>query len=554
MKLKPPRLLALAFCLLGVARSPAGNQGPAVPPDRYLLITPPPEENLSSLMEGGPAIDDAKVDKDSEISRFLRLQEIPKWKSFEDESVRFEYPDFPGLAVKVADGAAPAGTKVYGGPVGSVDRQAERCYTIGTDEVTWAILILQKRPWFDEGICLCGAVSLRICVATDTCLRSYDLLESGLVKKAQVLGDGQLLQVFEWTHLPMTQAVYCRFVDSVALKKTVRRTEAEWIAEFRKQSRDQDFAGWIKPGMKEAEIVGLMGPPTEKQGDTLVYRRPTLGGTWMETTRIRIPDGGFRRFSPDWRTSAEIPPEPGTLGWAKKLTDRDPFVNSDGPKISEKDKQLLRKTVFEQLKDCPPWEWNEWVAVADSLHKKNELDDKRLGGLLAARFLDPKVSVNFASILLGELAPPGSQELLVKRIRFVLTESAKPDALKHEDLTLTQAPLGDFYNLLGFIESNQEKLDFVREGLAHPHPDIRSAACHWLDQLPEAEGATARRKALLDPNRGVRESASVMFKYKIGTKDDLAFLREVLAREGNAAIRENLEKAIHRIESGKPEE
>jgi hypothetical protein len=319
----------------------------------------------------------------------------------------------------IADKKVPPGTKIYGGPVGTVGRQSNRYYTIGAEKLTWAVVMLQEGEWFDDGICLCGAVSLRVFVPDGGCLRAYDLLEDGRIKKMQVLGAGQRVQVFEWTHLPMTQ----------------------------------------------------------------------------------------------------------------------------GPE----DLALLKTTCLQQLKSCPGGDWNSWVHVARELHGGG-WKEPALGPLIAARFLDENVVVNFAAILLDDLNPPETQKLVAKRIRLSLDGAAKPDAIK--DRYLQDSPYGDLHNLLCQVKREKQRQQYIREGLAHVHPAVRRDAYYWLDRLPADEATLAAAlKGLADDDPYIRRNAAEDFSERLGKRIQVPALRRFLETEKDKEIRDLLGKAIERIEA-----
>ena len=136
--------------------------------------------------------------------------------------------------------------------------------------------------------------------------------------------------------------------------------------------------------------------------------------------------------------------------------------------------------------------------------------------------MDDDVSVNIASILIGDLNPLGTQEAVTKRLRFVLDRTAAPSVLAEDWLP---GPLDDFHNLLVQIKDNDQRLGFIKEGINHPHPDVRWAAyLWWLDRLPPDDALAAARKGLDDANERVRLESAEAFTETLGTKSDLEWL------------------------------
>lgn len=532
-------LILQGFFVVATAFGFAADQ--PVPRDRYLLIEDGRNSDTKSPL-GSWVFEETGVKKDSELGRLFLMKTIAKWKVFEDERVRFSYPDHPGITVKAADRRAPVGTRVYGGPVGSVGRKSSRYYTIGADEATWAVIMLQSEPWLDEGVCLCGAVSLRVYVPHEGCLRAYDLLEDGQLKKMQVQGDGVRLQVFEWTHLPMSQESYLRLTESVSLKNAGAKSAAEWSATFHKQSKDRDPAGWLTPGMREQEVVALLGQPDSRQKDTLVFKETDEDQEWLTTTRIPLPGGVFRSLPKRWRVAKEIPPTSGTLRWALKL------VDDDERKLSKAELAQLETSCLDGLKSCPASQWNQWCQVARRLTDNADWKEPTLGPLIASRFLDKEVIINWAAGLLGDLNPPGTQELVRKRLRFVLDGSTQPEIMR--DKYLHFSPYGDFHNLVCQIKPKEQRLPFIREAIAHPHRAVRwSAYLGWVEDLPPDEAISAALKGLDDEDESVRQQAAEAFEKEMGSKQNIPALKKHVASEKDERTRESLAKAIQRLES-----
>lgn len=537
---------SILCCLLAVTVASMAADQP-VPRERYLLIESGKKPDEESRL-GAYVFEETGIKKDSELGKLFQMKTIPKWKVFEDERVRFSYPDHPGVTVRTADKRALLGIRVYGGPVGSVNRKSSRYYTIGSDAATWAVIMLQSEPWLDEGICLCGAVALRVYVPDQGCLRAYDLLEDGQLKKMQVLGDGVRLQVFEWTHIPMSQESYLRLTESVTLKNAGSKSAAEWTAAFQEHATNRDPAGWLVPGMGENEVIALLGQPTSRQKSlfskksTLIYKQTDEDKEWLITTSIPLPGGQFRSLSKRWRVTKEVPPALSTLRWALKR------VEDDERKPAKAELVQLKAACLARLKSCPASQWNQWCQVASRLVKNEGWKEPALGPLIASRFLDKNVVVNFASILMGDLNPPGTQELVRKRLRFALDESAKPASMK--DKYLHVSPIGEFHNLVCQIEPKEQRLPFIREGIAHTHRAVRwSAYLWWLDRLPPDEALTAALKGLSDEDESVREQAAEAFEKSMGAKKHVPILEKHLATETDERTRESLSKAIQRLKT-----
>jgi hypothetical protein len=513
--------------------------------DQFLLIerakTTDPGTGIERLGEDLKSVGAAP---DSEVAKFLRAESFEKWKVFEDEHLRFSYPDFPGMKVEVISRGEAKRVPVYGAPVRTAAYSFAYVYRVAVGEITWALLFLQKTEHLDRNICLCGAVVLEALLPHDGCLYAYSLLEAGELKTMQALGDGWRVQLFEWTHSPLTPAMYLALAESVVLKHPLARSEQEWRDFIQREENlrsDVQF-GWLRRGMKVDEVIAVLGKPTRQSKRELIYEEVNNEFLSKRTIRVPLNESAFRGFSGDCWKYEDIPPERGTFQWAQKLTEslgETPLKKRS--KAFQRDARLALDSFLQEAPNAKDGRRDQWFAVVASLAKIG-LRDARVLPLARQCLLDSSATAHHAEWVLKEYQAPDRVELYQSRIRLTLDGAA--ETLDKKYLSFT--PLGDLHNLLVFLGSAEGRAPFVREALRHPHPSIRADAALFLDSLPTAEARPAALHGLEDESERVRQWSARALAQKLATAEDTEVLEAKLREEKNQEVREALTAALAR--------
>lgn len=488
------------------------------------------------------AAGEAGVAPDSPLGRFLAAETFENWTLFEDEHLRFEHPAFPGMKVELSTPEEPKRIPIYGQPLRSAARAPATIYRITVGGITWALLFLQKAGDLDRGICFCGAVVVETLLPHDGALYAYSLLETGELKSMQALGDGWRVQLFEWTHSPLTQPMFLALAESIVLKHPHARSEEEW-RDFSLQSptrRDDALFGWLRRGMKTAEVLALLGQPTRQTKSELSYEKINKEFLSKYTRRVPLRDGAFEGFTGDCWKYEEIPPDRGTRQWALQLTER--LGETPFKKRSKRFQQDARLAVKKFLAEAPHAEnesWNRWCHVISDLAEIG-LREPRVIPLVEQRFLEPTTPMSYGAWVLKNYEVAGREELFKKRLRLAFDDAGRApgeDELFH--------PLRDTHNLLSFVGA-KERVPFVREGLRHPHAAIRKDAAYFLDSLPTEEAHAAALRGLEDENEHVRDWSARALAQKLATAEDAPLLEAKLRGEKSESVRAELGKALER--------
>lgn len=526
-----PAALVLLLLAASCTTNDRTDVASAAGPDLHLV---PPQKHGSDPAKLLTYWTDAL--QDAELARVAVARAFPAWKTYEDDEVSFCHPDDPRLVLEVKKPGDRI--PIRGGPVGTTENSFFRSYRLALGTNTYALLLLDRADHFDDGICLCGAVVYRKYAFHNGALFAFDVLEDGQVKKAQVLGNGLRMVLFEWTHLPMTQEVYVQLALSMRLKAGPCDEAAMRKAVLDKHGFEGRL-GFLERGMTREDLLALLGAPTRSDRSSLFYVQKSA--RWQTTTTIALKNGRFEGFRDGWRTSAELPPEPGSIDWISET--------------AEGSGRLSRKTVADlfdrfcvQAPTAPSDDWDRLCRAAYALFKKGHRD-ARIPVIVRARFEEKETRQHYAAWLLHEYDPDGSRDLFAQRIRVALDEARACAAAGPESARFTSGTWDDLYNLLCFLgEASGRRVPLVLEAMDHPHPDIRGAAYLFWDKIPASDAHPRLLRGLEDADPHVRRRTAMAFEDGAGSAADLPALKKQRDVETEEDTKAHLALAIARLE------
>jgi hypothetical protein len=500
----------------------------------------------------------AKELKDKALVKVAARRSFPKWKTYEDEYLSFNYPDDPHITLetKVPGDRIPIGAR----PVGTTENTFFKAYGLALGPHTYCLLMLDRKDAFDDGVCWCGPVVYEKYVFHNGALYRFSFLPTGEVKRVQLLCNGLRLVLFELTHLPMHEDVYLDIALSVKLRNgpcDPEQMKKAVVAKYDFEGR----LGFLEKGMTRGDVVDLLGTPSREDRGILYYvtTKPYEGGfgtqKYERTTRLDLRRGEFTRFGRNWVSGRKLPPERGSLEWIlekaehKERTER-PEDYDLGPLKPDEVKYVFDRIVA-LVPQASSWHWGDLCSAAYALHRRGLKDDRVLP-LIRARYLEKDLPPTYAaSWILNKYDPEGSQDLFAKRIRLTLDEARKRAASESKkEETLLGTPYHGIDELLRLLaKAHPQRLDLITEAMDHPHSEIRSDAYRFWDSVPTEVARPRLIRGLTDPDTGIRWDSAHAFAKGFGTPDDLALLRECRAKESNKGIRGWLDEAIKRLET-----
>jgi len=292
------RWIVLILAILG------GNAGAAAP---WWQPLGPIKEGMFS---GGHA--DQKLSDDEK--KTVEARSFDEWTTYEDDLVRFRYPKDPKIKLEVTKQGQPV--KVEGGVCTTVDNRFQHAYVIKVGKASYGLFLVNAAEWLDDGICFCGPMIHDVYSMRENCLVRYSLLPGNAVKKAQWLGGGLRVMAFEWTHLACKREIYEEMVNSMVLKVPSRRSEADFKAETARRYGLEGRAGWLHPGMTEAEVTALMGGTPEHEGNALKWTEKGEGlflKDYLQNLSVEFDED--RRILTLTGVGEDSAPLPDTLSW-----------------------------------------------------------------------------------------------------------------------------------------------------------------------------------------------------------------------------------------------
>lgn len=463
------------------------------------------------------------------IAKVSRIGSFRKWKTFEDEFVKFSYPDHAEITLEVKTNEP---VKVDGDRVSSVDTSFFRAYRLVAGGETLGVMMLQDAEWLDDGICLCGAIAYERYLVRRGSLFRFSFLEGGVLKKMQVLGGGKRLMMFEWTHSPMHQAVYRKIARSVELIGEGGWKEDECRETILERYGKTDAIGWLDEGASLESVEEILGKPNRTENDgRRVWENVIEEDGYRRTERYSLPfsegklarfDGGY--FEGGWGNRVAIK---GSVAWMLEQIDPpngdDVFREIEEVDLTSEMKKELLELFFKHAQDKDA-DFNNLCRVLTELVKQGVADEKAMV-IVRERFA--KEGDHYAAWVLHEAEDAEGVGLFVMKVREIY-------ATAEEDPGERIGWTSDLYNLLSFIRKKDERYpDLLREGLRNTNPSVRETAYYFIDSAPFPAEETSEfvRTGLKDVSARVRSSAAEYFEDHAATDADWQLLQEISEQE-----------------------
>lgn len=481
------------------------------------------------------------------VAGIAKTGTFPKWKSFEDDKVKFIYPDHEAISVEVKrDEPVP----VDGDRVSDVDTSFSRAYRITAGGETLLVLMLREADWLDDGVCFCGEVVYDRYLVRNGNLYRFSFLEDGILKKMQVLGDGERVMMFEWTHLPIHPAVYRQIARSLVLKKSGSWTEDDCRRRVMERYGPEGVTGWFDEGSTVESVEKILGKPARTTGAGIhvwEYPKTEDGYRWTERLSLPFAEGKLLRLDAGYYDSAWNDREAikGGIPWMMQAAEpyEDPPVRGEqAKKMPEELKKELLALFLEKARDEDA-DFNSLCQVLKILVEQGVRDEKTLN-LVRKRFASE--GGHFAAWVLHEAGYAEDITLFIGKIRQLYREA--------KDEPGRDFGLSDLHNWLAFVPDDDPRYpDLLREGLKSPNADIRDTAFYFLDSAPfPGEERTAFvRAGLEDSSARVRYWCACYFDKKSMADRDWELLRNAAAREKDKSTLKKMKEVLDEHDAAK---
>ena len=461
------------------------------------------------------------------VGEIAKTKSFQQWKSFEDDKVKFSYPDHEAISVEIKRGEP---VPVDGDRVSSVDTSFSRAYRITAGGDTLLVVMLREAEWLDDGICLCGTIVYTRYLLRNGNLYRFSFLENGVLKQMQVLGDKDRLMMFEWTHLPIHHKVYRQIARSLELKSEGSWGERDCRTRVIDRYGPEGVIGWFDEGSTDESIEKVLGKPTQtKSNGVRVWEYPKAEDGYRWTERISLPfaDGELLRFDSDYYDSAWNDREAikGGIPWMMQAAEpyEDPPVRGEQAKKMPADlKEELLAMFLEKANDKDA-DFNSLCQVLKILVEQGVQDEKALN-IVRKRFA--AAGDHYAAWVLHEAGHSKDVTLFIEKVRQVYAEATENP---ERDFGLS-----DLHNWLAFIPDEDERYaGLLRDGLNSPNADVRESAYYFLDSapFPEKERTDLVHAGLNDPSARVRYWATRYYDKETMTNRDWKLLRKAAEKE-----------------------
>ncbi|MEM9481410.1 MAG: hypothetical protein AAGA58_17310 [Verrucomicrobiota bacterium] len=450
--------------------------------------------------------DDSGEAVDEEALAFAGRSRFEEWIPFEDDLVGFY---LPGREISVestsglndADLLAPMFLPSYA--------DAERVYLLKHGERTVAAVIVTAANSFDDGPRFPRPQVFHRYLFQNGAFARYSFIEEGAVRGAQILAGDYRMTVMDWPHCRLHQDVYRQLALSMHLKQPPVR-EAEMRELVVAKYGFPGKLGLIGHGASESELVELLGEPDGRADDLRSYVNFTLRGD--RHYRLRVEDGVFVEFPPDWNEERRDPPAPFSLGWMLEKSEteagRAGAVGYSLGALTDEEARGMFDQFLELAPTAPSDEWDVLCRMIANLAEKG-LKDNRVVDVIRSRFLDTSLPQQAAGQVLRVYGVDEHREYFADRLRQILSETgawrvnfggdffsgnASPDGLVSE-IQILFAYVGKEYSTMPLL---------VKRATEHRRDEVRSIGhgyVHWLELTKAVELV---QQGLADPSANVR--------------------------------------------------
>ena len=480
-----------------------------------------------------------------ELSAFKAGSEGP-WREFSDELVRFQVPDHALLNVEPFTREEDPQLRVVGGAVGTTDNSFQRVYrfTVGPDKIPYGLLFVTKADWFDDGICLCGPIVLKVFTEEKGTLLELSQLPGGDLKKFQILNDTHRGILFEWTHSAIPQETYARIGGSLRFQEPSKRTVADWRELVSLKRGLSGRLGFLRPGMSKEKALELLGEWQKTHEESYTFHQDEFYEDQSGSRSIyEISFKGEKlvQFGENWSRREDILAPKGTLSWCRSVLNEgnnDPFGDEESEGPSKEVKEEVLKSFLANAPKATV-EWSGWCQILNDLAEDGVRSVDALA-LVEARILEMELDHGSTYWVLEEYESEKQEEFLLARLRYLLDFKEKEEFRHGEEHNL--------FVLLNNLAHDDDELrptaeEIIREGLIHPSESMRASAYYILDFLPKDEAHEFLIKGLSDPSKEVRRNASydISSLCSIADKD---WLNDVLSFENDKWVKRQLEEEI----------
>lgn len=478
------------------------------------------------------------------VAEIANTASFQKWKNFEDDKVKFSYPDHEAITVEVKHNEP---VPVDEDRVSIVDTAFSRAYRVVAGGETLLVFMLKEADWLDDGVCFCGAVVYNRYLIRDGNLHRFSFLENGVMKQMQILGDGERIMMFEWTHLPIHPDVYRQVARTMELKKEGVWTETDCRKRVFDSYGPAGMIGWFDEGSTALTVEKVLGKPSRTEGGIHIWDYPKSDDGYRWTERLLLPfaAGKLGRFDSNYYDSAANNREPikGGIPWMLEKAEpyEDPPVRGENAKkMPEGLKKELLSLFMEKTQD-KDLDFNSLCQVLKILVEQGVRDEKALDNV-RRRFAAE--GGHWAAWVLHEAGQAKDVTLFIDKVRQVYKE-AKEDPKRDFGLS-------DLHNWLAFIpESDQRYANLLRDGLKSPNADVRESAFYFLDSAPFLEGERVAfvQAGLGDSCARVRYWATRYFDKENMSAGDWEILRKAAEQEKDEGTLEEMQKVLDNHQS-----
>lgn len=474
-----------------------------------------------------------------ELLEFAERVTFEGWKSHIDDEFGFYYPDFPGVRVESVGTTDPI--PVLAPAMLPPENNVAKKYRITAgDTGSLCVISIAHTTEFDDAERAPFPEVFHRYVQSGGGLLRTSFTADGLVRRAELLGQGIRISLLDWPHLAVHQDIYLRIAAGLRLP----RPHGKWI-EF-KNTAIQRYGlegklGFLNHGITEGEIISNLGQPVARDPErgTLQYFRSSRDKNIFYTLPMR--GGLFAGFDENWRKISRTIPVEGSLRWMCEKTDycAGPAggIGYDLGALTNADVQ----NIFDRIVELAPSAGaDDWATISQTVYNLSQhgLRDQRLIDIarvkLESKAFDPVHGLLALEACGSDLAKAAIAEHITREFA-----SAK----------ISTETLDHYYTLIAFLgKPHPASVQLIDRALRHESGRVRELGFKYCSWLPEKFALPHLEAGLHDPSTEVRRRCASAFANSHGDPERHAEMLNIcLTQETDEEVKLLLQEALQRF-------
>ncbi|MEM0897391.1 MAG: hypothetical protein AAGJ79_10955, partial [Verrucomicrobiota bacterium] len=244
--------------------------------------------------------------------------------------------------------------------------------------------------------------------------------------------------------------------------------------------------------------------------------------------RLRVEDGIFAGFPPNWNEERRDPPAPFSLGWMLEKSETEAgeagAVGYSLGALTDEEAEAIFEQFLKLAPTAPSEEWEILCRTVANLAEKG-LKDSRVVGVIRSRFLDTSLPQQSAGQVLRVYGVEEHREFFADRLRQILSETGAWRVNFGKETSLDSSSDGlvsEIQILFAYVGKEYSTMPLlVKRATQHRRAEVRSIGYGYMHWLNPDEGLELVAVGLMDPSAKARRRCAEFCAGAVGDLSNL---------------------------------